>query len=105
MVGKTAASLPYLVSHHTIVPDHQDLLLTAENIADELAKPGYVNERGAKFSPSSVQSMLSLSQATIPARLPMLGGCWGGKMTDYFKREMRSNRSRVMTCVPETNGS
>jgi len=35
----------------------------------------------------------------------MLGGCWGGKMTDYFKREMRSNRSRVMTCVPETNGS
>jgi DNA invertase Pin-like site-specific DNA recombinase len=28
-------------------------------IADELAKLGYVNERGAKFSPSSVQSMLA----------------------------------------------
>jgi DNA invertase Pin-like site-specific DNA recombinase len=28
-------------------------------VSDELAKLGYVNERGAKFSPSSVKSMLS----------------------------------------------
>jgi hypothetical protein len=28
-------------------------------IVNELAKLGYLNERGAKFSPSSVQSMLA----------------------------------------------
>jgi hypothetical protein len=33
--------------------------LSLRDVAVELAKLGYVNERGAPFSPSSVQSMLA----------------------------------------------
>jgi hypothetical protein len=35
------------------------------NIAAELARLGYVNERGARFSPSSVQSMLRWVSAKV----------------------------------------
>jgi len=45
--------------YRRLILEARQFWLSLRDVAAELAKRGYLNERGKEFSPSSVQSMLA----------------------------------------------